>query len=93
MGEVVITVAKWALKIAFFSAVILALIVIFGLITSYMVVGFNQSVLGDIFGIIQIWLPFNLNILLIWLALSATAYFAYRLATMAYNLLNSWIGK
>lgn len=93
MGEVVVSVAKWALKITFFSALILAIIVVIGLITSYLVLGFNTSVLSDIFGVIQIWLPFNLNVLLLWLAVSATAYFGYRIALMSYNMLNSFIGK
>ncbi len=93
MGEVVLAVTRWTLRLVLFSSVAIALTVIIGIITSYMVIGLNQSVLGDIFAIIQIWLPFNLNILLTWLALTSTAYFAYRLALMAYNLLNSLIGK
>ena len=93
MGDVAIQVAKWALRVTFFIAVILSIIVLVGVITSYMVIGFNTSVLGEIFAVIQIWLPFNLNILLIWLAVTATAYIAYRLAMMSYNLLNSFLGK
>lgn len=96
MGEgvgAVIQVAKWSLKITFIMACILAVLVIIGVITTYFVVVLNATLLGEIFGVVQIWLPFNLNIILIWMAVAGTAYLGYRLAMMAYNLLNSWLGR
>lgn len=93
MGEVALAVARWTIKASFFTAVVLAVIVISGIMIAYLVIGFNTSVLADIFALIQIWLPFNLNILLVWLGVIATAYFAYRLSLMAYNMVNAYIGK
>jgi len=92
MGEIAVTLAKWFLKLAFFIAVILSVMVLVGVITSYLVVGFSVPVLHDLFALIQIWLPFNLNVLLIWITLSASAYVAYRLAIMTYNMFNSYLG-
>jgi len=93
MGEVVITVAKWILKFAYFTAVLLSFMVIISLITTWLVVGFNMGVLSDIFGLIQLWLPFNLNILLAWMSVAVTAYVTYRVLVMSFNMLNSWLGK
>jgi len=93
MGEVAVTIAKWALKISFFAATAIALIIIIGLITTYLVIGFNVSVLSDIFALVQIWLPFNLNVLLLWIAVSATSYLTYRVSLMAYNLITSYLGR
>lgn len=93
MGEVVITVAKWILKFAYFTAVLLAFMVLISLITTWLVVGFNMGVLSDIFGLVQLWLPFNLNILLAWIGVAVSAYVTYRVLVMSFNMLNAWLGK
>lgn len=93
MGEVVLQVARWTAKLAFWLSVVGSVLIIFGVIFNYMIVGFNMSVLGDIFAMIQIWLPFNLNILLGWLTLAATGYIAYRFAILAYNMIDSFLGR
>lgn len=91
MGEVAVTVAKWALKITFFASIAISLMIIIGLLTTYLVVGFNMSILSDIFALVQIWLPFNLNVLLLWIAVAATTFLTYRVSLMAYNLINSYL--
>lgn len=93
MGEVVIAVAKWTFKATFFLTLVVALMVVFGIMSSYLVVAYNTSVLNDLFGLIQIWLPFNLNVLLIWIVLSSSAYIAYRIAHMMYEIVSNYIGK
>lgn len=93
MGEVVITVAKWILKFAYFTAVLLSFMVIISLITTWLVVGFNMGVLSDIFALVQLWLPFNLNILLAWIGVTVSAYVTYRVLVMSFNMLNAWLGK
>lgn len=93
MGETAVAIAKWALKISFFSAIAIALMILLGVVTSYMVVGFNTSILNDIFAVIQIWLPFNLNILLVWLSVAATAYLTFRLSLMIFNIIDTYIGR
>lgn len=92
MGEIAINIAKWALKISFFSALAIAFSILLGVMTSYLVVGFNTSILSDIFAVIQIWLPFNLNILLIWMSLAATTYLTFRLSLMIFNLIDQYLG-
>lgn len=93
MGEVAVTIAKWALKISFFSAIAISLMILLGVVTSYIIVGFNGSVLNDIFATIQIWLPFNLNVVLLWLSVAATAYLTFRLSLMIFNIIDAYIGR
>lgn len=93
MGEIAINLLKWTFRIAFIGAVVLAIIAILSIITNYLIIGFNQSVLADIFSLIQIWLPFNLNIVLLWITIAGTAYLAYKTAIMSYVLLNTFLGK
>jgi len=93
MGDIPITLLKWTFRTAFIVGVVLAVISLISIITNYMIIGFNQSVLADIFAVIQIWLPFNLNIVLLWLTIAASAYIAYRFAIMSYTLLNTLVGK
>jgi len=93
MGEVIITVAKWILKFAYFTAILLSFMVLISLITTWLVVGFNMGILSDIFGLVQLWLPFNLNILLAWIGVAVSAYVTYRVLVMSFNMLNAWLGK
>jgi len=93
MGEIAVAIVKWTFRITFIIGVLIGIISLISVITTYMIVGFNTTVLSDIFGIIQIWLPFNLNIVLVWLSITATAYITYRLAIMSFTLLNTFVGK
>lgn len=91
MGEVIIRVAIWSIKASFFTALVLSFLAMLAIITSYLIVGFNLGVISDIYAIIQLWLPFNLNIIFVWITIAATAYFSYRLAFTANQLLNNYI--
>jgi len=93
MGEVAIQIAKWTFRSAFIIGVLLSVIALVSIISTYIIAGYNTSVLSDIFALVQVWLPFNLNIILIWLTVSATAYIAYKTAILSYVLLNTFIGK
>lgn len=93
MVEIAVTVARWALKISFFTSIAIAISILIGVVSSYLIAGYNTSVLNDIFGIVQIWLPFNLNILLLWIAIAATAYLAFRLSLMVFNIISAYIGR
>lgn len=93
MGEVAIAVLKWTFRVAFLIAVAIAVGALVAIVTNYLIVGFSTTVLADIFALVQIWLPFNLNILLLWLTLAASAWIAYKLAVTSYVLLNTFLGK
>lgn len=93
MGEVAVKLAQWLAKATFFIAVIVSIVIFISFINNYIVLGVNGSVLSDIYAFIQMWLPFNINVVLAWITIVATLYITYRLAYMAYNMVNSFIGK
>jgi len=93
MGEIVVAILKWTFRIAFIIAVAIGLSVLISVIINYLIIGYNQSVVADIFAIIQIWLPFNLNIVLLWVTVSASAFIVYKLSALSYVLLNTFVGK
>lgn len=93
MGEILVAILKWTFRIAFIIAVAIGAGVLVSVIVNYLIVGYNQSVLADIFALVQIWLPFNLNIVLLWITVSASAFIIYKLAALSYVLLNTFVGK
>lgn len=93
MGEIIVAVLKWTFRATFVMAVVITVGALLSIVLSYMIIGFNMSVLADIFAIIQIWLPFNLNIVLLWLATASTAYLAFRIGMVSFVLFNTFIGK
>lgn len=92
MGEIVIQVLKWTFRVTFILAGIFAFVVVLNLATSMIFVSLNQNALSDVFAMIQIWLPFNLNVVLVWLIAASTAYITYKLSIMAITWLNRLLG-
>ena len=66
-------------KVGFWSASIFAFVTLITFIISGFNVVLNQSIIGELIGIVQIWLPFNLGAVLAWLITAALMYLSYRL--------------
>lgn len=77
--QVLFALSKIMLRASLFLAAITAFIVVLNLAISGFGIALNQSVLNDLFAMIQMWLPFNLNSLLIWITTSVIAYLTYRI--------------
>lgn len=92
MGEIAITLTKWTIRIGFMITMIFALVLLVNFSLSLVVVDLNQNVLQDLFSLIQIWLPFDLNVMLLWLVSAVGVYFTYRMSVIAFNSLNRLIG-
>jgi len=89
MGEVAVTVIKWSLRLVFMMAVLVAFVgvIMFGM-TMVLNAQIGGGVIGDLMALIQMWLPFNLDVLITWLMLGTVLMFTFRLAEQGYNLLN-----
>jgi len=83
MGEIAINVVKWAAKIGFWSATVLAFIAVLNFIISGTQTVANQSVIGELIGIVQMWLPFNLNVVFAWLITAGGLFMTYKIARFA----------
>lgn len=79
IAEIAYSIGKILLRAAYLSAGILAFIVFLNICINGVSTAINQTVLNDIFAMVQLWLPFNLNSLLMWLTSTAVGYLTYRL--------------
>lgn len=93
MGEIAISVLFLLIKFSTFASVAISFVVLFGFITSAIVVGFNNSVLADLMAIVQLWLPFDLNVMIVWLLTVAGLYIAYRLFNFTSMLLTRFLTR
>lgn len=93
MGEIAVAVLKWLIRMSIVIAGIFSFVAVLNIATSMILVNLNQNVLTDIFAVIQIWLPFNLNVLLLWLIASSTAFILYRLSLASIIWINRLIGE
>ena len=93
MNTALIQPLKWGLRLSFVLSMVLLFIVILNIIISFVTITLNGGVLLDLLYLIQVWLPFNLNPLLVWISTTVTAFIAYRLSIIAYNFLNNVIAE
>lgn len=76
---VLFALSKIMLRASMFLAAVTAFIIVLNLAISGFGIALNQSVLNDLFAMLQMWLPFNLNSVLIWITTSVIAYLSYRI--------------
>lgn len=93
MGDFVVNVLRWTISLPFILAGLFAFIVLLNLAISIVGVTINQSVLGDLFAMIQMWLPFDLNAVLWWFTTASSAYFIYRLAIAGISWVHKFVGN
>lgn len=83
-----IQAVKWSLKLGYALAMIALFVIFLGLGVSAIGVALNFSVLFDILYLVQMWLPFNLSPVIAWLFTSVTAYLAWRVAIIGFDVLH-----
>lgn len=88
MGEIGVAAFKWGMKFTYALSTVVLLVVFIAIAVSAIGVALNGSMVLDLLYFIQMWLPFNLNPLFVWLFTSVTAYFAFRLSIVGFNILN-----
>lgn len=93
MGELIVNIIKWTIRIALVITIITAVLVLMTYIITLLNITTSNTVISDIHAIIQIWLPFNLSVVLTWAVTAGTAYITYRLAIYTMTVINLFIGK
>lgn len=89
MGEVAVSLFKSIVKVGAVMAVIGGFLSILTLAVSGVIVALNQSVVNDLLILTQIWLPFNIAPIFLWLGTAVTMYLSYRVSIVALNLTKS----
>lgn len=91
MGEVASTIFKSLTKLAAIVTVLLGFVTLFTLLVSGVRVLLNKTVIEDMLLLVQMWLPFNIDPIFLWLGFSVSMYITYRVALIAYSMINSVI--
>jgi len=91
MGNIPVIIARWGIRIGFISAAVIAFTVFLNYIFQLLLVTLNGNVLTDIFAMIQVWLPFDLNVILLWFTTAVVLYVGYLLTIQAFKFLDMLI--
>lgn len=89
MLEKILTIVA---KVTFWSMIVLGTVLMLNFITGLVTVGLQLPLLTDIINIVQIWLPFDINVILAWLFTASGLFITFRLALLGLNLINQLIG-
>lgn len=85
MAEIILKIIKWSAVVAFFAGSVLSfvslLIYMIGLLTTAL----NASIIGDILALVQMWLPFNLMVLIGWTMTATALYLTYKISLFVFN--------
>ena len=93
MGDLVVFILKTTLKVPFILIVIGSFIAILNLALGMSLVLINNSALGDLFALVQMWLPFNLSTITVWFTTITIAYLTYRLSLVGLSFLHQFFGR
>jgi len=85
MGEVVLKIIKWSAVVTVFSSIIFTFIALVLFILSTLTVALNVTVIADIIAVVQMWLPFNIAPILLWLFTISSLYLTYKLARFVFD--------
>lgn len=92
MGEIALFLMKMTIRLGIIMAAVFAFIVIFNIAYTAVFVALNLEIIADLGAMIQIWLPFDLDVIFAWLLTVATSFLIYRFALKAHAFLNAFIG-
>lgn len=93
MGDIAFRLMNITIKLGFFVVAITAFTTLLNFAILLLGGGLDQTVVGDLAGLIQMWLPFNLNAIFWWFTTMLNAYIVYRIAVYAYQWVNSLLSS
>lgn len=93
MGDLVTSIIRWTLSIPFLLSSIFAFIILWNFALSVVQITINQSVIGDLFALVQVWLPFNLSSVFTWFTTVVIIYITYRVSIFALEWIHRFIGN
>lgn len=85
------TVLKWSIRLGIIFTLVVAFVSIFSLVQSIVLVGVNQSILGDLVALVQIWAPFNFGTMFNWMTTTASVILYFYTASWSLKLINGFL--
>jgi len=93
MGDLLRWIVVVTVRVGFWASIIFTFLPILVLLVSTILLALNGSVISDIYWMAQVWLPFNFNVVLLWLLTLVTAFALWWIAQKLYALLNQLVAK
>lgn len=91
MGVVIRWILVITLQLGFWMSVVFTFFPLMVIIISAVMVTMSGTVIADLFSIVQLWLPFNLDVILVWLLALVVAFSLYWLASKVFAMLSSLV--
>jgi hypothetical protein len=85
MAEIILQVIKWSAIVGFFAGSVLSFIALMIFVIGMLATGLNAGVVGDLIGIVQMYAPFNIGLVLGWAITASGLYLTYKVSLMIFN--------
>lgn len=92
MVEGLMTALKIAIRLAFGVIAVMFFTTLYFTTFSTIQIALQQSIISDLFALFQIWLPFNLSTITLWMFGIVTVIIGYRMAIKAIDFIKDIIG-
>lgn len=83
LAKIGFDLAKILFRGTIFLAAITAFLIFVGMAIGWIGIALNSTIIGDLFTLLQYWLPFNLSSIFVWFTAVTIAYINYRLFVAA----------
>jgi len=88
-GDIIVFIFKMSIRVIFLFIVIAAFLVFMSLLMTLLYTTLNVNVLSDLFTLLQMWLPFNLEVLLTWFSVAVFGFLYFKLLQFSYSFIKN----
>ena len=88
-GDIIVFIFKMSIRVIFLFMVIAAFLVFMSLLMTFLYTTLNVNVLSDLFTLLQMWLPFNLEVLLTWFSVAVFGFLYFKLLQFSYSFIKN----
>lgn len=88
-GDIIVFIFKMSIRVIFLFIVISAFLVFMSLLMTFVYTSLNVNVLSDLFTLLQMWLPFNLEVLLTWFSVAVFGFLYFKLLYFSYSFIKN----
>lgn len=91
MFEGPIIILRWMVKAGVWMAMAAAMLIFISTVVGKIAQPISNSLLTDIFAMVQVWAPFNIGPIVAWLLTAISFYITYKLAAIIYDSINNFL--
>lgn len=88
MVQIAVDILKWVLRIGLVTSALFAFVIVLNIGLGLMMTPLDGNLLTDLLAMVQMWLPFNINVIFGWFTVTVTAYILFRLTMLGVTWIN-----